>query len=113
MQYLGFARKVVRVVRLRLPTQNIVVSLRCSLVILLVLGFLRPLYPPPAALGSVTSSLTAFGTRRRWCDPPIKTNKKAIHDKWMAFLLVEMTGFEPAASSSRTKRATKLRYISI
>ena len=27
--------------------------------------------------------------------------------------LVEMTGFEPAASSSRTKRATKLRYISI
>ena len=40
-------------------------------------------------------------------------NKKAIHDKWMAFLLVEMTGFEPAASSSRTKRATKLRYISL
>ena len=28
-------------------------------------------------------------------------------------LMVEMTGFEPAASSSRTKRATKLRYISI
>ena len=28
-------------------------------------------------------------------------------------LLVGMTGFEPAASSSRTKRATKLRYISI
>ena len=27
--------------------------------------------------------------------------------------MVEMTGFEPAASSSRTKRATKLRYISI
>ena len=26
--------------------------------------------------------------------------------------MVEMTGFEPAASSSRTKRATKLRYIS-
>ena len=29
------------------------------------------------------------------------------------YFLVEMTGFEPAASSSRTKRATKLRYISI
>ncbi len=29
------------------------------------------------------------------------------------FLLVEVTGFEPAASSSRTKRATKLRYTSI
>ena len=28
-----------------------------------------------------------------------------------AFLLVGITGFEPAASSSRTKRATKLRYI--
>ena len=45
--------------------------------------------------------------------PSITTNKKAIHDRWMAFLVVEMTGFEPAASSSRTKRATKLRYISI
>src|SRR5215207_6896416 len=28
-------------------------------------------------------------------------------------LLVGMTGFEPATSSSRTKRATKLRYIPI
>jgi hypothetical protein len=27
--------------------------------------------------------------------------------------LVGMTGFEPATSSSRTKRATKLRYIPI
>ena len=27
------------------------------------------------------------------------------------FYLVGMTGFEPAASSSRTKRATKLCYI--
>ncbi len=29
--------------------------------------------------------------------------------KW--FLFVGMTGFEPATSSSRTKRATGLRYI--
>ncbi len=29
------------------------------------------------------------------------------------FFLVGMTGFEPATSSSRTKRATKLRYIPI
>ena len=29
-----------------------------------------------------------------------------------AFLVVEVTGFEPAAFWSRTKRATKLRYTS-
>ena len=29
----------------------------------------------------------------------------------LIFLLVGMTGLEPAASSSRTKRATGLRYI--
>ena len=28
----------------------------------------------------------------------------------MRFLVVGVTGFEPATSSSRTKRATKLRY---
>ncbi len=30
-----------------------------------------------------------------------------------AFEMVELTGFEPAASSSRTKRATRLRYSSL
>ncbi len=30
-----------------------------------------------------------------------------------AFLLVEVTGLEPTASWSRTKRATKLRYTSL
>ncbi len=29
----------------------------------------------------------------------------------MGFLMVGMTGFEPAAFWSRTRRATKLRYI--
>ena len=31
----------------------------------------------------------------------------------MRFWLVGVTGFEPATSSSRTKRATKLRYTPI
>ena len=41
------------------------------------------------------------------------TTKKKGYPDGYPFFLVEMTGFEPAASSSRTKRATKLRYISI
>ncbi len=41
------------------------------------------------------------------------TNKKRDTPSGCPSFLVEMTGFEPAASSSRTRRATKLRYISI
>ncbi len=37
--------------------------------------------------------------------------KTSETDKVSKVLLVGITGFEPAASSSRTKRATKLRYI--
>ena len=37
---------------------------------------------------------------------------KTSETAWLLrFKVVGMTGFEPAASSSRTKRATKLRYI--
>jgi hypothetical protein len=35
----------------------------------------------------------------------------ALLDERMKERSIGMTGFEPAASSSRTKRATKLRYI--
>ena len=44
-----------------------------------------------------------------------RVHKRKIGSRRMPtpYFLVEMTGFEPAASSSRTKRATKLRYISI
>ena len=39
---------------------------------------------------------------------------KTSETAWLPrFKVVGMTGFEPAASSSRTKRATKLRYISV
>ena len=40
-----------------------------------------------------------------------KQNKNLRNRLVTEVLLVGMTGFEPAASSSRTKRATKLRYI--
>ena len=37
---------------------------------------------------------------------------KTSETVWLLrFKVVGITGFEPAASSSRTKRATKLRYI--
>jgi hypothetical protein len=39
--------------------------------------------------------------------------KKRASVRRPSFCLVGMTGFEPATSSSRTKRATKLRYIPI
>ncbi len=39
------------------------------------------------------------------------TNKKGTAIT-LSFLLVEVTGFEPTTSWSRTKRATKLRYTS-
>ena len=40
-----------------------------------------------------------------------KTRPKTGLD--LRFLLVGVTGFEPAASSSRTKRATKLRHTPV
>ena len=40
-------------------------------------------------------------------------NRTAILYQNCGSYLVGITGFEPAASSSRTKRATKLRYIPI
>ena len=40
------------------------------------------------------------------------TQKEGLRKETL-FCLVGMTGFEPATSSSRTKRATKLRYIPI
>ena len=46
----------------------------------------------------------------------IKRKERKLQYQWyhnFRSYLVEMTGFEPAASSSRTKRATKLRYISL
>ena len=46
------------------------------------------------------------------CVESVTTKKEGVGICLLLFL-VEMTGFEPAASSSRTKRATKLRYISI
>ena len=43
----------------------------------------------------------------------VVTECLVILQKYVLWLsLVEMTGFEPATSWSRTKRATKLRYIS-
>ena len=40
------------------------------------------------------------------------SKSKTSETAWLLrFKVVGMTGFEPAASSSRTKRATKLRYI--
>ncbi len=36
---------------------------------------------------------------------------KKAHNTLIMSISVGMTGFEPAASSSRTKRATGLRYI--
>jgi hypothetical protein len=41
---------------------------------------------------------------------PVNTVFRAIRHRF-AMRIVGMTGFEPAASSSRTKRATGLRYI--
>ena len=41
--------------------------------------------------------------------PTLKTKKAAISDDLLA--LVGMTGLEPATSSSRTKRSTRLNYI--
>lgn len=41
--------------------------------------------------------------------PTLKTKKAAISDGLLA--LVGMTGLEPATSSSRTKRSTRLNYI--
>ena len=38
-----------------------------------------------------------------------KTKQKTAR-KWAVFCLVGVTGFEPATSSSRTTRATKLRH---
>ena len=37
--------------------------------------------------------------------------KPATKSHWLKISMVGMTGFEPAASSSRTKRATKLCHI--
>ena len=39
--------------------------------------------------------------------------KKRQVAKLVSFSVVEMTGFEPAASASRTQRSTKLSHISI
>ena len=39
--------------------------------------------------------------------------KEKTFDFSKVFILVEVTGFEPATFWSRTKRATKLRYTSI
>ncbi len=39
-------------------------------------------------------------------------NQKGEQTKCLFALLVEVTGFEPTTSWSRTKRATKLRYTS-
>ena len=41
-----------------------------------------------------------------------KTKQKTTR-KWAVFCLVGVTGFEPATSSSRTTRATKLRYTPV
>ncbi len=47
-------------------------------------------------------------TRSQWSFD----NKKASNRSyWLDLSMVGMTGFEPAASSSRTKRATKLCHI--
>ena len=40
-----------------------------------------------------------------------KNNKSRPFD--LLLILVEMTGFEPAASASRTQRSTKLSHISL
>ena len=45
----------------------------------------------------------------RVCAPRIPTNKKDARRR--LFLLVGMTGFEPATSASRTQRSTKLSHI--
>lgn len=39
-------------------------------------------------------------------------NKKLFHQTVKELFVVGVTGFEPTASWSRTKRATKLRYTS-
>jgi hypothetical protein len=35
----------------------------------------------------------------------------AVSGAWVSLQMVGMAGFEPTTSSSRTRRATKLRYI--
>ena len=52
-------------------------------------------------------------TNRRFESAKIKQKKKALTVNKHFLKLVEMTGFEPAASASRTQRSTKLSHISI
>ena len=59
------------------------------------------LLPPPAAVGLNAQS------KRLLC------RKKSSNREGAAFILVEATGFEPAASCSQSKRATKLRHASL
>ena len=61
-----------------------------------------------AALKKTVIVVTAGGPALR---RPHKTKTHAL--LWRGFHLVGITGFEPATSSSRTKRATKLRHIPV
>ena len=56
------------------------------------------------------SDARASTLKSRQCAFP---NQKGEQTKCLFALLVEVTGFEPTTSWSRTKRATKLRYASI
>ena len=47
-------------------------------------------------------------TRSQWI---LGSKKASNRSYWLDLSMVGMTGFEPAASSSRTKRATKLCHI--
>lgn len=51
-----------------------------------------------------------YALKERKTKTPLKQHFKGVGHAF-AYLMVGMTGFEPAASSSRTKRATGLRYI--
>src|SRR5690606_22867737 len=57
----------------------------------------------PCPDGSQDRRRTSLLTSRR----PCRHHRQGL---WNATLLVGVTGFEPATSSSRTKRATKLRH---
>ena len=74
-----------RILNLRLPTQNIVVSLRCSLVILLVLDFLR--LAASATGGARLRHLVPHFVRdSRPQAHPIKTKKKGVGFAYSLFL---------------------------
>ena len=51
---------------------------------------------------------------QNWMMNLLESKEKWQPSKWrLSFLMVEVTGFEPATFWSRTKRATKLRYTSL